>query len=50
MISEGRNFMADAPLIVLVPAAAVSSLVIGVNILAEGLREARDLPRGERVP
>ncbi|MEX2373522.1 MAG: ABC transporter permease [Dehalococcoidia bacterium] len=50
MISEGRGFMAQAPMIVLVPAAAVASLVIGVNLLAEGLREARDLPRGERTP
>lgn len=50
MISEGRNFITDAPLIVLVPSAAVASLVIGVNLLAEGLREARDLPRGERTP
>jgi peptide/nickel transport system permease protein len=50
MISEGRSFINQAPLIVLVPAAAVASLVIGVNLLAEGLREARELPRGERMP
>lgn len=50
MISEGRSHIATAPLIVLAPAAAVASLVIGVNLLADGLREARDLPRGERVP
>jgi peptide/nickel transport system permease protein len=50
MISEGRAFITDAPHIVLAPAIAVASLVIGVNLLAEGLREARDLPRGERRP
>lgn len=50
MISEGRSFINQAPLIVLIPAVAVSSLVIGVNLLAEGLREARELPRGEQTP
>src|SRR5690606_21879911 len=39
MISEGRSHIATAPLIVLAPAAAVASLVIGVNLLADGLRE-----------
>ena len=45
MISEGRSHIADSPLIVLSPAFAVSTLVIGVNLLAEGLREARELPK-----
>ncbi|MDA1148173.1 MAG: ABC transporter permease [Actinomycetota bacterium] len=50
MISEGRAHIAIAPMIVLAPAVAVSSLVIGVNLLAEGLREARELPKGDHVP
>lgn len=50
MISEGRAHIANAPLIVLAPSVAVASLVIGVNLLAEGLREARELPKGERTP
>ncbi len=50
MISEGRQYIGDSPLLVLAPAVAVSSLVIGVNLLAEGLREARELPKEERTP
>jgi len=50
MISEGRSHIAIAPMIVLAPSFAVASLVVGVNLLAEGLREARELPKGERVP
>ncbi len=47
MISEGRAHIADSPIIVLAPSMAVASLVIGVNLLAEGLREARELPKGD---
>lgn len=50
MIAEGRSYIASAPLVVLAPAAAVASLVVGVNLLAEGLREARSLPKGELLP
>lgn len=50
MISEGRAHLTSAPMIVLAPSVAVASLVIGVNLLAEGLREARELPKGELVP
>lgn len=49
MISEGRSHITDSPLIVLAPSFAVASLVIGVNLLAEGLREARELPEGEQT-
>lgn len=44
MISESRKFIVDAPWVALAPAAAVASLVIGVNLLADGLRQARGLP------
>ncbi|MDP6057673.1 MAG: ABC transporter permease [Pirellulaceae bacterium] len=44
MISESRNFLVDAPWIGLAPAAGVASLVVGVNLLTDGLRQARGLP------
>ncbi|MBI4203059.1 MAG: ABC transporter permease [Chloroflexi bacterium] len=44
MISESRRFMTTAPWIALAPAAAVATLVIGVNLLAEGIRQAQHLP------
>ena len=48
MISESRRFLVDAPWVALVPAGAVASLVVGVNLLSDGLRQARGLPqRGE---
>ncbi len=50
MISESRNFVSVAPLVALVPAAAVSSLVIGVNLLADGIRQAHALPNSEPQP
>ncbi|MDP6300420.1 MAG: ABC transporter permease [SAR202 cluster bacterium] len=46
MISESRNFLVDAPWIGLAPAAGVASLVVGVNLLTDGLRQARGLPVG----
>ena len=44
MISESRAFLAIAPIVAIVPAVAVASLVIGVNLVADGIREARRLP------
>lgn len=34
-VSDGRNFLLNAPWIVLAPALAISSLVIGVNLLSD---------------
>jgi peptide/nickel transport system permease protein len=48
MISESRQFIAQAPWIALGPIAAVSSLVVGVNLLADGVKEAAELPQGDR--
>ncbi len=45
MIGEGRTYIADSPWIVLAPAGAISSLVVGVNLLADGIRQASGLPR-----
>jgi peptide/nickel transport system permease protein len=39
MISKERAFLATAPWVVLAPAAAIVALVIGVNLLGDGLRE-----------
>lgn len=36
-VSEGRNFILIAPWITLFPSLAISSLVIGLNLLADGL-------------
>ena len=47
MISESRGFMAAAPWLTLVPAVAIASLVVGVNLLGDGLRQAGRLPQGE---
>ena len=36
-VSDGRNFLLTAPWVVIYPALAISSLVIGINWLADGL-------------
>ena len=36
-VNDGRNFLLTAPWVVLFPSLAISSLVIGVNLLADGL-------------
>ena len=45
MISESRRFIAAAPWMTLAPAGAVASLVVGVNLLNDGMRQAGSLPR-----
>ena len=45
MINEGRQFIGSAPWIPLAPAGAVASLVVGVNMLADGIKQASGLPR-----
>ncbi len=49
MISESRQYIVEAPWVALVPAGAVATLVIGVNLLADGLKQARDLPQGDKT-
>jgi peptide/nickel transport system permease protein len=39
MINEGREWIFRQPWMVLAPAAALSSLVIGLNMIADGIRE-----------
>lgn len=38
-VNDGRNFLLTAPWVVLFPALAISSLVIGINFLADGLEQ-----------
>ena len=45
MISESRQFIAAAPWMTLAPAGAVASLVVGVNLLTDGINQASALPR-----
>jgi len=45
MLSESRKFIADSPWAVLFPAAAIALLVIGVNLLTDGIKQARLLPK-----
>ena len=47
-ISQGRRFLISAPWIVLTPMAAVASLVVGVNLLADGIRQAGGMARKEK--
>jgi len=39
MINDGRDWIFLQPFIVLGPAVALSSLVIGLNMIADGIRE-----------
>lgn len=41
MVSEGRAFVTSAPWVALVPAVALSSLVVGVNLLVDAVAHAR---------
>ena len=49
-ISFDRRFLISAPWIAIAPMVAVASLVIGVNLLADGLRQASGLAREEDRP
>jgi len=41
-VNDGRNFLLTAPWVVIFPALAISSLVIGINLLADGLADGAD--------
>jgi ABC-type dipeptide/oligopeptide/nickel transport system permease subunit len=38
-VNEGRNFLLSAPWMALFPSLAISALVVGVNLLADGLTD-----------
>lgn len=42
MLSDGRQFMENHPHVVLFPGLAISLVVLGVNLLGDGLRDALD--------
>jgi ABC-type dipeptide/oligopeptide/nickel transport system permease subunit len=42
MLSDGRQFMESHPHVVLFPGLAISLVVLGVNLLGDGLRDAMD--------
>jgi peptide/nickel transport system permease protein len=46
-IAESRQWLGSAPWIALAPAAAVASLVIGVNLLVDGIRQSSRMARKE---
>ena len=46
MLSRGREYMEIAPHLVLAPGVAISFLVLGFNLLGDGLRDRFD-PRSE---
>jgi len=53
MLSEGRTYLSQAPQMMLFPGLAIFLLVLGFNLLGDGLRDAFDpqtrrLPRGRR--
>jgi peptide/nickel transport system permease protein len=48
MISESRQFIGSAPWVALAPAGAVASLVVGVNLLTDGIRQASGFPQEEK--
>ena len=48
MIAQSRHYLVSAPWIALSPAAAVASLVVGVNLITEGIRQARGLPQEDK--
>lgn len=48
MISQSRQFLAIAPWVALAPAGAVASLVVGINLLTDGIRQASGLPQEDK--
>ena len=49
MISQSRLFLTSAPWVALAPAGAVASLVVGVNLLTDGIRQASGLPQEDKL-
>ena len=45
MVSESRKHLSTAPWAAVAPALAMASLVVGVNILADGIRQSVQLPK-----
>ena len=50
MISDARGFMSFAPWGVIGPVIALSSLIIGINLTADGLAKALGIDRAQKAP
>ncbi|MGA1052592.1 MAG: ROK family protein [Ilumatobacteraceae bacterium] len=50
MIADARGFMSFAPLGVLGPVIALSSLIIGINLTADALAKALGIDRAQKAP
>ena len=50
MIADARGFMSFAPSGVLAPVAALSSLIIGINLTADALAKALGIDRAQKAP
>src|SRR2546430_1427667 len=53
MVSDGQNYATQAPWLVIFPALAISSLVIGINLLSDGVKQlvtALEQRRGDVAP
>lgn len=46
ILAEGREYMIDAPWIMIIPGLAITITVLGLNLLGDGLRDALD-PRSD---
>ena len=49
MLSDGRDFLSDAPWMMVAPGVAIMLLVLGFNLVGDGLRDSLD-PRGRARP
>jgi peptide/nickel transport system permease protein len=50
MISDSRSFLAFAPWAAMAPVIALSSLIIGINLLADALAKALGIDRAQKAP
>jgi peptide/nickel transport system permease protein len=50
MIADARGFMSFAPMGVLAPVLALSSLIIGINLTADALAKALGIDRAQKAP
>ncbi len=50
MIADGRGFMSFAPVGVIAPVVALSSLIIGINLTADSLAKALGIDRAQKAP
>ena len=48
MVSENAEYLGTVPMAALAPGIAMASLVVGINLLADGVRQAQNLPETDR--